>query len=196
MPKKVAKEILMKRAESIRHFYQARDRMPSFSEIGDLIGLSSKSSVSKLVHQLHNHNLVDLDPAGHLLPGRMKKPIRMLGTVEAGIPSAAEQESAEAISLDEFMIGNCMESFLLRVSGDSMQDLGILPGDMVVVDRSVPANNGDIVIAEVDGAWTMKKLRKSGAKVALIAANRKYKPIHPKNELKIAGVVTGVVRKY
>jgi len=67
---------------------------------------------------------------------------------------------------------------------------------MVIVDKDRTSKNGDIVIAEVDGAWTMKYLKQQRDSVALIPANPKYEPIKPKNELKIAGVVTAVVRKY
>jgi repressor LexA len=77
-----------------------------------------------------------------------------------------------------------------------MTGAGIMPHDMVIVDRGRPPKSGDIVIAEVDGQWTMKYLRKRGESVMLIPANPKYKPITPKNELTIAGVVTAVVRKY
>jgi repressor LexA len=77
-----------------------------------------------------------------------------------------------------------------------MSGAGILPGDMVIVDKGQTPKSGDIVIAEVDGAWTMKYLRKQGESVTLLPANPKYQPIRPKNELKIAGVVTAVVRKY
>jgi repressor LexA len=64
------------------------------------------------------------------------------------------------------------------------------------VDRGQTAKSGDIVIAEVDGEWTMKFLKKSGDAVYLVPANPKYKPITPQYELKITGVVTAVVRKY
>jgi repressor LexA len=67
---------------------------------------------------------------------------------------------------------------------------------MVIVDKGRPPKSGDIVIAEVDGEWTMKYLKKRGDSVTLIPANPDYKPIKPKRELKIAGVVTAVVRKY
>ena len=87
-------------------------------------------------------------------------------------------------------------TFLLKVSGDSMVEAGILPGDMVLIDKAQVPKSGDIVIAEVDGAWTMKYLRKRGESVALIPANPRYKPIKPQKELRIAGVVTAVVRKY
>jgi len=120
----------------------------------------------------------------------------MLGTIEAGFPSPAEEELADTLSLDEMLIQNREASFLLRVTGDSMTGAGILPNDMVIVDRGQTPKSGDIVIAEVDGQWTMKYLRKRGDSVTLVPANPKYGPIKPKDELKIAGVVTAVVRKY
>jgi repressor LexA len=77
-----------------------------------------------------------------------------------------------------------------------MSEAGILPGDMVLVDKREQVKSGDIVIAEVDGEWTMKYLKKRGDSVLLVPANPKYQPIRPKKELKIAGIVTAVVRKY
>ena len=120
----------------------------------------------------------------------------LIGTVEAGFPSPAEEELVDTISLDEMLITNREASFLLKVTGDSMTGAGIMPGDMVIVDRGQTPKSGDIVIAEVDGQWTMKYLRKRGQSVMLIPANPKYKPITPVHELRITGVVTAVVRKY
>lgn len=84
---------------------------------------------------------------------------------------------------------------MLKVTGDSMIEAGIMPGDYVLVDRAITAKNGDVVIAQVDGQWTMKYLNKKGKEITLIPANSKYTPIKPKNELKIAGVVKAVIRK-
>lgn len=122
--------------------------------------------------------------------------VAMLGTVGAGFPSPAEEELKDNISLDDLLIQNREASFLLKVTGDSMTGAGIMPNDMVIVDRGQTPKSGDIVIAEVDGEWTMKYLRKRGELVMLVPANPKYRPIRPKNELRIAGVVTAVVRKY
>jgi SOS regulatory protein LexA len=122
--------------------------------------------------------------------------IQVPGSVEAGFPSPAEEELVDTLSLDELLIQNREATFLLKVSGDSMSGAGILPDDMVIVDKGRTAKSGDIVIAQVDGEWTMKYLRKRGDTVTLVAANPAYQPIKPKNELKIAGVVTAVVRKY
>jgi SOS regulatory protein LexA len=129
----------------------------------------------------------------YLLPS---EPLRVLGTVEAGFPSPAEESLADNISLDDLLIQNREASFLVKVSGDSMTGAGIMPGDMVIVDRGQVPKSGDIVIAEVDGQWTMKYLKKRGEDVILVPANPKYQPIRPKQELKISGVVTAVVRKY
>ncbi len=77
-----------------------------------------------------------------------------------------------------------------------MIDAGIMPNDLVIVDRKKQPKSGDVVIAQVDGEWTMKYFEKKGSKVILRAANKKYPPISPKEELVIAGVVIANVRKY
>ena len=189
-------EVLRSRIQEISVFYRRQLRMPSFSEIGDLVGLRSKSNVSKLVKRLEQMEVLERDKKGKLIPKSIASPLRVLGTVEAGFPSPAEEELADTLSLDQFLIQNPQATFLLKVSGDSMSKAGILPGDMVVVDKRQTPKSGDIVIAEIDGQWTMKYLKKRGENVSLIPANPKYKPIRPKKELKIGGVVTAVVRKY
>jgi SOS regulatory protein LexA len=187
---------LRSRARDISRFYYQKGRMPSFSEIGKIVGLRSKNAVSKLIGNLEKLKVLSRDDRGRLIPGSIAYPVKILGTVEAGFPSPAEEELVDTLSLDDLLIQNRDATFLLKVSGDSMSGAGILPGDMVIVDRGQTPKSGDIVIAEIDGEWTMKYLRKRGAGVALIPANPQYKAIRPKNELKIAGVVTAVVRKY
>src|SRR5271169_6703984 len=176
--------------------YRKRGRMPNFAEIGDLMGSSMKYAASNLIGKLEKLNVVIRDKTGKLVPKSMAMPVKVLGTVEAGFPSPAEEEMVDTLSFDDLLIQNREATFLLKVSGDSMSGAGILPGDMVIVDKGQTPKSGDIVIAEVDGAWTMKYLRKRGENVTLLPANPKYQPIKPKNELKIAGVVTAVVRKY
>ena len=189
-------EILRSRIQEISVFYRRQLRMPSFSEIGELVGLRSKSNVSRLVKRLEQMEVLERDKKGKLIPKSIASPLRVLGTVEAGFPSTAEEELSDTLSLDQLLIQNPQATFLLKVSGDSMSEAGILPGDMVVVDKRQTPKSGDIVIAEVDGHWTMKYLKKRGEGVSLIPANPKYKPIIPKNELKMGGVVAAVVRKY
>lgn len=184
------------RITSLRQFYRQSWRMPSFSEMGELFGLKSKNSVSKVVNKLKNLDVIGQDEKGKLIPGSLFSPLRLLGTVEAGIPGPAEEELAEAISLDDLLIQNQENTFMLKVSGDSMVEAGIFSGDMVIVDKGCEPKNKDIVIAEVDGEWTMKYFRRQEKRISLVPANKKYKTIYPKNKLKIAGVVTAVIRKF
>lgn len=187
---------LLFRVRDIGLFYRQKGRMPSFSEIGEIVGLRSKNAVYKLVNKLERLKFIERDERGRLIPKSIAHSVKILGTVEAGFPSPAEEELADTLSLDEFLIQNPDATFLLKVSGDSMTEAGILPGDMVLVDKGRIPKSGDIVVAEVDGEWTMKYLRKRGDNITLIPANPRYKPVKPKKELKIAGVVTAVIRKY
>jgi SOS regulatory protein LexA len=184
------------RVMEINNFYREKGRMPSYSEMGELVGFKSKNAVFKLVGRLEAANVLKRDGKGRLIPVSIKNTTKVLGTVEAGWPSPAEEELADTLSLDEFLIENPAATFMLKVSGDSMTGAGIMPGDMVLVDKGAAPKSGDIVIAEVDNEWTMKYLRKRGESVSLIPANPAYKPIKPKDELRIAGVVTAVIRKY
>jgi repressor LexA len=184
------------RIKAISDFFHDKGRMPSFSEIGEIAGLRSKNAVFKLVNKLEEKGILKRDMKGRLIPRSLGAPVKVLGKVEAGFPSPAEEELVDTLSLDEFLIKNRTATFLLKVSGDSMSEAGILAGDIVLVDKSRVPRSGDIVIAEVDAEWTMKYLKKRGDSVTLIPANPAYKPIKPKKELKIGGVVTAVIRKY
>lgn len=180
----------------IAEFYRKNWRMPSYAEIIDITGLKSKDSVFKLVDRLSRLGYLKKDRRGKLLPSMIMAEVRLLGLVEAGIPSVAEEEALDTISLNDYLIQDQDSTFLLRVKGDSMKDAGILEGDMVVANRSEIAKEGDIVIAEVDGGWTMKYYRLKDGKPYLEPANAAYKPIHPSEDLRIAAIVSGVVRKY
>lgn len=189
-------ERLRERVKALMLFYKEKGRMPSYSEIGRIMGLKSKNAVFKLINKLEVLKIIRKDEKGRLIPLSLKENIKLLGTVEAGFPSPAEEELLDTLSLDRFLINNPDSTFMLKVSGDSMSGAGIMPGDMVLVDRSLQPKNGDIVVAQVDGEWTMKFLRRRGGGIILMPANDKYRPIRPKRELNIAGVVTAVIRKY
>lgn len=170
--------------------------MPSYAELAELFGFASKNAVTYWVERWIKNGFIDKDETGRLLPGKGFAPLRVLGEVQAGFPSPAEEENVDTISLDDWLIERKEASFMLKVSGDSMIEAGIQPGDFVILERGRSPKNGDIVVAEVDHQWTMKYFDKKGALVLLRPANRKYQPIKPQEELKIAGVVTAVVRKY
>ncbi|HNT30415.1 MAG TPA: transcriptional repressor LexA [bacterium] len=180
----------------IRRFYLANKRMPSYSELEGLLHYQSKGAVRYVVEQLIDHQFIERDDKGKLLPKNMWNGYPLLGSVQAGFPSPAEEELLDTISLDSFLVEHKESTYLIRVTGDSMIEAGILPEDIVIVDRKRQPKNNDVVVAEVDKEWTLKYLEKKGKKIRLLPANSKYPPIEPKEELKIGGVVTGVVRKY
>lgn len=115
--------------------------------------------------------------------------------VPAGNPAVAE-ESYEIFDFDNYMKVNDERSFMLHVSGDSMIDAGIYDRDLIIVDTKIQPTHGLIVVAIIDGGYTVKYLRRKGSKFYLKAANPKYKDIYPESEFKIVGVVTGSVRRF
>lgn len=180
----------------LRAFYDTHKRMPSYSELAQILGYKSKNAAQYVVEKWLEKGIVGKDRTGKLIPGRAFHPLKVLGTVAAGWPSPAEEEMVDTISLDEWLIENKEASFLLKVSGDSMIDAGIHEGDVVILERGKNPKNGDVVVAEVDHEWTIKFYEKKGAIVALVPANERYERIIPQEELRIAGVVTAVIRKY
>jgi len=180
----------------ILSYYKNHRRMPSFSEIMTLCGYKSKNAAHRLVQRMIKAGLVEKDASGRILPKNLWGPIPVIGTVEAGWPSPAEEELVDTMSLDAYLIRNKEASFIMKVKGNSMKDAGIFPGDMVIVERGRDPKDGDIVIAEVDREWTMKYFRKRSGKIYLDPANEQYSKIIPKEELKVAAVVRAVIRRY
>ena len=169
--------------------------MPTYEEMMNILDYKSKSAVHYFVQKLINQGLIERDSRGHLLPRSLGK-VKVLGLIEAGFPTSASEELIDTISLDEFLINKKEATYMLKVKGESMLGAGIMPGDLVLVERGAEPRVGDIVIAEVDGEYTMKYYRKKGNKVYLEASNDKFPPIFPENELKIPAVVRAVIRKY
>lgn len=190
------REKFWQRLEKIKEFYFTKKRMPSLAEMAKLFHLKSKNSVFFFCQKLINEGFLEKDEKGRILPGKKLKPLKILGRIQAGFPNTTEEEVLETISLDDFLVKNPRSTFVIKVSGDSMIGAGIMPGDYILVDRTMIPKNGQIVVAQVDGDWTLKYFEKQGNRVCLRAANKKYPPIFPQQELMIAGVVIGVVRKY
>ncbi|MFW0862644.1 MAG: transcriptional repressor LexA [Candidatus Komeilibacteria bacterium] len=180
----------------LRKYWQKNRRLPSFSEMASIFGYASKNAVSKLVVKLKDAGIVDQDENGHLIPGEILTSLPLLGNVQAGFPSPAEEELVDTLTLDRYLINNPDSSFLIEVSGDSMIDAGIQPKDLVIVDRALTPKNNDIVLAKIDNDWTLKYLYKKGQRVYLQAANENYPNLVPNEELEIAGVIVSSIRKY
>jgi repressor LexA len=182
--------------QAIAAFLKENRRMPSYGEMIDLLGVKSKSVVDFWIKKLITAGIIEKDNKGHLTFTKSSFGIPMAGSVQAGFPSPEEEALCDVMSMDDYLITRPESSFLLRVSGDSMIGEGIMEGDLVIVEKGREPKEGDVVIAEVDGEWTMKYFRKQGKQIILEAANPKYPIIRPKQELKIGGIVSAVVRKY
>lgn len=108
------------------------------------------------------------------------------------------QHEEGKLDLNTYLISNPPATFFVRVSGDSMINIGIFPGDVLVVDRSIEAVNGKVIIAVLNGELTVKRLKLSnGGKAALLSENPQYPPILLNEEIdfRVWGVVTAVVHK-
>lgn len=181
----------------LRTFYRAERRLPSYAEMLSLLGYRSKNGVARLFRRLDELGYVRRKPGGKWVPlARLSGSIQWRGTVAAGFPSPAEEELADLMSLDEFLVERPEATFLLTVSGDSMIEAGIQPGDLVLVERGRAPRNNDIVVAQVDGEWTLKYYVRDREGIRLDPANRKYPSIRPRDRLTVGGVVRAMVRKY
>ena len=177
--------------------YYARHRvMPSYAAIGARLGLKSKSTVAALVARLRLEGFLAAAPDKRLQPGARFFERTLADSVRAGFPQPADDSSRATLTLDEFLIEQPSRTVLVRVKGDSMIEAGIQPGDIAVVEKRHDARAGDLVVAIVDGEFTLKTLAREKGDYVLQPANPAYPVIRPKGSLEIFGVVVGVVRKY
>lgn len=116
--------------------------------------------------------------------------------VSAGFPSVAEDHFDQKIDLQALLVTHPAATFLVRAIGESMREAGILPGDLLVVDRSLTAQSGDIVVACSDGEFLVKRLRQRHTHWYLFAENSQFtfSPLLVGENTQIWGVVRGIVR--
>ncbi len=180
----------------IENFFKKNKRMPTYSEMMKMFALKSKNSIAKIVDKLIDIGFVSKDSSGKLIPSYSFGSIPMLGLVKAGFPEEAEATINESLNLEDLLVEKKDLTYMLEVDGDSMIEAHIKKGDMVLVEKTNNARVGDIVIAEVDGEFTMKYLRMTDGKYWLEPANKNYKPIYPKYDFKINAIVKAVIRKF
>jgi DNA polymerase V len=118
-----------------------------------------------------------------------------LSPVPAGFPSPASDYIDKSIDLNEILIKNKVATFLVRALGDSMVEAGIFSGDILIVDKSITPANKNIVVAILNGEFTVKRFIKNGNKILLQPENKKYRNIEisEEDDFKIWGVVTFVI---
>ena len=180
--------------EKIKELY-GKEPLPSFEKIAQDFGFRHKNSVWQYFNKLKEIDLIrEINNKFYINPDQFGA-ILFTTSVKAGFPSPAEDYIERRVSLDTMFSIDSPSTFLFKVSGDSMIDLGIHEGDMVIVKRCPAAADGDVILACVDGEYTLKTFRKKSGKVYLEPANKNYPIIIPQQELTIFGIVTGVVRK-
>jgi repressor LexA len=182
-------------------YLRRKGRPPSYQEIQDYFGFRSLNSVVKHLKQLERKGYLE-SPWGNqkrafrLLPLRTTAAtIPFLGRVAAGAPIEAV-EMTEAVEVPESLLagGN---NFALQVQGESMIDEGIRDGDVLIIRKQDHANNGQTVVAQIEGEATIKKFYQRDGRVELRPANEELKPlVVPAEKVEIIGVVVGLVRHY
>ncbi|MEI6562866.1 MAG: transcriptional repressor LexA [bacterium] len=181
---------------NLRKFWRQERRLPGYGEMLELFGYQSKHAVFRALRKLEELGFLERKKGRAVATGKLTGTLRLLGAVQAGFPSPAEEELADTMSLDELLIRRPEATFMLTVQGDSMIAAGIIPGDMVLVEKGGTPKPNDIVVAQVDDEWTLKYYMKDREGVRLDPANSKYKSIRPKRSLVIGGIVKAVIRKY
>ncbi|MFA5131938.1 MAG: LexA family transcriptional regulator [Candidatus Paceibacterota bacterium] len=186
----------MKDDQELAAFFTRWKRMPTYEEMKDLFGVASKNTVAYRVKKMIEAGI--LEKNGNKLSLVQTGSVMRLGTVQAGFPTAAEEDIAsELMSLDDFLIERKQSTYMLEVRGESMKDAGIMEGDLVLVERGRTAKRGDIVLALVDNEYTLKYLETEKGKPVLVPANKAFKKIYPNpNTLRIEAVLKAVIRKY
>lgn len=119
------------------------------------------------------------------------------GGIMAGFPSPAQDYLSESIDLNKALIEHPASTFYARVVGDSMSGEGITEGDLLVIDKSIEPEHGDLAVCCVDGEFTLKRLRLAGTdRVYLMPSNRKYRPIEitPDTDFIVWGVVMYTIK--
>ena len=188
---------LSEKLSQLRSFFHQEGRAPSYSEMAELFGYASKNAVYGPVQKLIELGYLQKSANGRIVfTSKITSQIAMLGSVQAGFPSPAEEELLDTMSLDEFLVARPEATYLLTVSGDSMIEAGIHPGDLVLVEKGGVPKKQDIIIAQVDEEWTMKYFGKDKRGVYLDPANPAYSRIRPKNSFSVGGIVRAVIRKY
>ena len=180
--------------EKLKELY-GQDVLPSFDIIAKEFGFKHKNSVWQYFNKLKEENLIEERNNHFYINKELFGAILFSSVVKAGFASVAEDYIEKRVSLDDSFDINSPSTFLFTVSGDSMIDLGIFEGDTVIVRKTNSARDGEVVIAYIDGGYTLKTYRNKQGKVWLQPANQNYPDLYPKEQLVIFGVAQGIVRK-
>ena len=196
---------LTKRQEQIlnliREHVHTTGYPPTRAEIAKTLGFRSANAAEEHLRALARKGAIEMVPGasrGIRLPEEPEDPgIPIVGQVAAGNPILAEENIEDYCTLEPGFFSPAADYFL-RVRGTSMQDVGILDGDLLAVHRTQDIHNGQIVVARLEDEVTVKRFRREGHQVWLIAENPEFDPIEVdlrESPLEIEGLGVGVIRR-
>lgn len=166
-------------------------RINTSSGCKQLLQSHETSLYTVYMNSIHSPSFIPLSPSQLTLT-------MVEGRIPAGFPSPADDFNTQRCSLIEMLTPHPLTTFLWRVSGRSMEEAGIFDGDILVVDRSLNAHHGDVVVAQVDNDFTVKYLHQRYSRIKLVPANPTYPDIVPQDgqQLLIVGVVTASIKQF
>lgn len=181
----------------LRDYYAENRVLPSYAKIARLLGFRSKYAAVRLVQRLNRRGFLQRTGENRIAPTEefLARPMAQEKVV-AGQPVAVSDADGKVISIDQVLIRKPSRTVLVCVKGDSMRDVGILDGDIAVVERGAEVKTGDFVVAIVDNEFTLKELSYEQEKPVLRPHNPTYPMIRPKQDLEIFGVVVAQFRRY
>jgi repressor LexA len=197
------KQVLM----FISEFIDKHRFPPTRAELSSHFGFRSPNAAEAHLRALEKKSVIGIERgsargisllplAADILPASANRPLPLIGRVAAGSPILAQQNIEDEYRVDPSLFSR-KPHYLLRVEGMSMQDAGILDGDLLAVHRTPEARNGQIVVARVDDEVTVKRFRRRGFLVQLVPENIDFSPIEVdlrRQELAIEGLGVGVIR--
>ena len=178
----------------LQNYYALHRIIPSHSGIAQLIGMS-KRGAAKFVERMVFAGYLGKAPDGRAVPENNFFSRSIVGVVPAGFASPAAELMGDSITIDEYLVEHPASTVLVKVSGESMINAGINDGDMLVVERNANPSLNSIVVAMIDGDFTVKYLRKDEQSMYLEPANDAFPIIRPESTLEIYGEMVGLFRK-
>ncbi len=182
--------------QKLRVHYRDYKKLPTYEEMRTIFGCKSKSTAYYAINKLVTAGFLK-KVKNRLVPGENFLSLPYYKSVRAGFPSPAEEEASDRMSLDAYLINQPNNTFFVKVKGDSMDQAGILDGDIVIVERTGGAHLNQTVVVSLEGQLVVKILKKMENRFVLESANPNYPdlPLEDYVHHGMVGVVRGVVRK-
>ena len=197
--RKLSEETLRRMEEYIRSRQRKESASPSYREIMHALGMSSLNLVQRYVLALEKQGRIGRTSRGNIaLPQRLDTGrsviVPLVGNIACGQPSFAEENIEASYALPQSLFGDG-ELYLLHTHGESMVDIGIRPNDLIVIRRQNYADDGQIVVARIDGEATLKRLFHRDGKIVLHPENRQMKDIVVE-DCEVQGVLVSCIKMY